>query len=147
MTKAAQVSKESVQGSDTADATADAKADRFYAEQRSLLEAERAVYLQQLAALQADADQIAAEMEPGDVQFDEESGEGGTLSVERERDLALSAKARGAIEEIDQALVRLEKGTYGICSQCAKPIKRVRLKALPYASMCVECKTGGLKRR
>ncbi len=123
------------------------KEDRFFTEQRNLLIAERATYLEQAEALQAEADQLAAEMEPGDIQFDEESGEGGTLSVERERDLALSAKARAAVEEIDAALAKLDVGTYGRCEQCGQPIKRARLKALPQASMCVECKTGGLRRR
>ena len=42
--------------------------------------------------------------EPGDVQFDEESGEGGTVAVDRERDLTLSAQALATIEEIDMAL-------------------------------------------
>ena len=43
----------------------------------------------------AEAEQLAEEMEPGDIQFDEESGEGDTMNVERERDLALSAQALG----------------------------------------------------
>ena len=45
-------------------------------------------------------------MEPGDIQFDEESGEGDTMNVERERDLALSAQARAAVDEIDRALAQ-----------------------------------------
>ena len=54
--------------------------------------------------LKAEADSLAQEREPGDVQFDEESGEGGTVTVDRERDLALSAQALPAVEEIDDAL-------------------------------------------
>ena len=49
----------------------------------------------------------------GDVQFDDESGEGDTMVVERERDLALSAQARQTIAEIDAALERMADGTYG----------------------------------
>ena len=49
----------------------------------------------------------------GDVQFDDESGEGDTMVVERERDLALSAQARQTIADIDAALERLANGTYG----------------------------------
>jgi DnaK suppressor protein len=109
--------------------------------------AERTSHTEQADKLQEEADLLAAEREPGDVQFDEESGEGDTLAVERERDLALSAQARAAIEEIDAALERIDAGTYGICEQCGERIPKERLKAIPYARLCVKCKSGGLGRR
>jgi len=121
--------------------------DRFLAEQRAELVRERASYEEQAESLRMDAEQLAEDMEPGDVQFDEESGEGDTLNVERERDLLLSAQARAAVDEIDRALAKLDAGTYGICERCAKPIPKVRLKALPYAALCVACKSGGRSRR
>ena len=121
--------------------------DKFLQEQRTLLLAERATYEQQAQSLREEAEQLAADMEPGDIQFDEESGEGGTLNVERERDLALSAQARAAVEEIDRALAKIDQGTYGVCEKCGEPIKKARLKALPYASLCISCKSGGLSRR
>jgi DnaK suppressor protein len=86
-------------------------------------------------------------MEPGDVQFDEESGEGGTVTVDRERDLALSAQALAAVEEIDHALQKIELGTYGLCESCGSPIPKVRLEVIPYARLCISCKSGGLSRR
>ena len=121
--------------------------DRFFDEQRSLLLAEREASLRQAESLRAEAAQLAEEMEPGDTQFDEESGEGGTLNVERERDLALSAQALSAVEEIDRALAKIDAGTYGTCEGCGQPIPKARLKALPYATLCVGCKSGGLSRR
>jgi DnaK suppressor protein len=121
--------------------------DRFLEDQRGLLLAERLTYLEQAEALKAEAESLAEEMEPGDVQFDEESGEGGTTTVDRERDLALSAQALSAIEEIDHALAKIEAGTYGLCERCHNPIPRQRLKALPQARLCVPCKSGGLSRR
>ena len=121
--------------------------DKFLQEQRTLLLAERATYEQQAESLREEAEQLAAEMEPGDVQFDDESGEGDTINVERERDLALSAQARAAVDEIDRALARIDAGTYGNCEHCGQPIPRLRLKALPYAALCVACKSGGLSRR
>jgi DnaK suppressor protein len=124
-----------------------APADRFLEDQRALLQGEREASLRQAESLRAEAEQLAEEMEPGDTQFDEESGEGGTLNVERERDLALSAQARSAVEEIDRALARIDAGSYGTCEQCGQPIPKARLKALPYATLCVACKSGGLSRR
>ena len=121
--------------------------DKFLREQRALLEAERATYEEQAAALKEEADQLAEEMEPGDIQFDDESGEGGTVNVDRERDLALSAQARAAVDEINHALAKMANGTYGLCEGCGEPIPKARLKALPHARLCVACKSGGLSRR
>ena len=121
--------------------------DKFTEEQRALLVAERAEYTEKADELKAEADQLALESEPGDIQFDEEGGEGGTANVERELDLVLSAQARAAVDEIDRALAKIDAGTYGICEGCGQPIPRARLKALPYAALCVQCKSGGLSRR
>ncbi len=119
----------------------------FLAEQRTLLIGERASYTRQAEELKAEADSLALEHEPGDVQFDEEGGEGGTSNVDRELDLVLSAQARGAVVEIDRALAKIDVGNYGVCEQCGQPIPPARLKALPYAALCVACKSGGLSRR
>jgi DnaK suppressor protein len=119
----------------------------FLAEQRTLLLRERDGYLRQAEELKAEADSLALEHEPGDVQFDEEGGEGGTSNIDRELDLVLSAQARSAIAEIDRALAKITAGTYGACEQCGNPIPQARLKALPYAALCVSCKSGGLSRR
>ena len=119
----------------------------FLAEQRRLLVEERAGYVRQAEELKAEADSLALEHEPGDVQFDEEGGEGGTSNVDRELDLVLSAQARSAILEIDRAMIKIEAGTYGRCEQCGRPIPQARLQALPYAALCVACKSGGLSRR
>ncbi|MCL4313458.1 MAG: TraR/DksA C4-type zinc finger protein [Actinobacteria bacterium] len=120
---------------------------QFLEEQRQLLLEERAVYMGQASDLKAEAELLVEEMEPGDIQFDEESGEGGTTTIDRERDLALSEQALAAVAEIDHALAKIDQGTYGKCEQCGQPIPKARLKALPYARLCVPCKSGGLSRR
>jgi DnaK suppressor protein len=120
-----------------------AKLDKFLESQLALLEEERKTYTRQAENLQAEADSLTEDREPGDVQFDEESGEGDTLAVERERDLALSAQARAAIEEIDKAVEKLHAGTYGVCEKCGTKIPEERLEALPHAALCVHCKSGG----
>ena len=120
---------------------------KFLDEARDLLVADRAIYQEQATSLRAEADSLALEREPGDVQFDEESGEGGTVTVDRERNLALSGQALLAVEEIDDALRRIEDKTFGYCERCFQPIPKPRLRALPYARLCVACKSGGLSRR
>jgi RNA polymerase-binding protein DksA len=114
---------------------------------RRLLEEERETYVRQARDLAAEAEALASEREPGDTQFDEESGEGDTLNVERERDLALSASATQAVEEIDRALRRMDAGNYGICERCGKKIAVARLEALPFAALCIECKSREERRR
>ena len=120
---------------------------RFLEEQRLLLLEERTTYQEQAEDLRAEAESLALDREPGDVQFDEESGEGGTVAVDRERDLTLSAQALATIEEIDFALAAIETKMYGACEICGQPIPKARLRALPYARLCVSCKSGGLHRR
>ena len=110
------------------------------AQRDSLLE-ERDRYTLSAERLAAEAAALMADREPGDVQFDEESGEGDTIAVERDRDLALSAAARQAVSEIDEALKRLDNNTYGICTASGDPIPKARLEAIPEASVCVEHKT------
>jgi RNA polymerase-binding transcription factor DksA len=121
--------------------------DKFLLGQLETLKEERATYTRQAASLKAEADLLVFEREPGDVQFDEESGEGDTIAVERERDLALSAQASAAVEDIDRAIAKIQDGTYGVCEQCYGTIPKERLKALPYAALCVQCKSAGFSRR
>ena len=116
---------------------------KYLDKQRQLLLDERSRYITSATRLKAEADSLVEEREPGDVQFDEESGEGDTLAVERERDLALSAHARAAVDQIDAALARIDDGTYGICLVSGKPIPRQRLNAIPWAAERVEHKAGG----
>ncbi|MDQ2728780.1 MAG: TraR/DksA C4-type zinc finger protein [Actinomycetota bacterium] len=119
----------------------------FVVAQRQRLTEERNTYLRSANELKAQADSLALEHEPGDVQFDEEGGEGGTSNVDRELDLVLSAQALAAVNEIDFALEKILAGTYGLCEQCGQPIPEARLEALPHAALCVACKSGGLSSR
>ncbi|MYI56914.1 MAG: hypothetical protein F4062_07815 [Acidimicrobiia bacterium] len=119
----------------------------FLEEQRKKLLAERARYVRSAETMAAEAAALLDDREPGDLQFDEESGEGDSWAVERERDLALSAAARAAVELIDEALKRIEEGTYGTCVVSGKPIQKERLRAIPWAAERVEYKAGGLRRR
>ena len=114
---------------------------KWVASQKAELIKRRDSYTKSADKLAADAAALMADREPGDVQFDEESGEGDTLAVERDRDLALSAQARQAVDEIDAALKRIEDGVYGLCLVSHDPIPKARLEYIPEASERVEHKT------
>jgi RNA polymerase-binding transcription factor DksA len=97
--------------------------------------------------MESEAASLMEDLDPGDVQFDDESGEGDSLVVERERDLALSAQARQMVADIDAALIRIKNKTYGYSLVSGRPIPRERLKAIPWATELVEEKVGGLGNR
>ena len=119
----------------------------FLEEMRRRLLTERAKYLHSAEEYRAEADSLVETGEPGDVQFDEEGGEGATVAVERERDIALSNQARQTVSQIDAALERIDSGTYGSCVTSGAPIPQARLRAIPWAAERVEVKAGGIGRR
>ena len=120
---------------------------KFLKSQRDLLTTERKSLVGQADRLEDEANSLIEDGEMGDVQFDDESGEGDTMVVERERDLALSAQARQIVADIDAALDRLAIGTYGYSLVSGRPIPRERLEAIPWATELVEEKVGGIGRR
>jgi len=62
----------------------------------------------------------------------------GTDNYEQEFALGLMDSERKLLREIDNSLVRIEEGTYGICEGTGKPIPKARLEAQPWARYCVE---------
>jgi len=53
--------------------------------------------------------------------------------------LAVDESIKVELEKIDEALLRIEKGTYGACSNCRKEIPLERLQAYPQADTCLDC--------
>jgi len=60
-------------------------------------------------------------------------------TFEREKDLAIGESVQHMLHKVINALEKLDRGTYGRCDACARPIKKARLRALPFATLCVEC--------
>ena len=119
---------------------------KFLDAQRLHLLEERRRLVHDAETLTAEANSLAELREPGDVQFDEESGEGDTLAVERERDLALSAQFLDQVDEIDRAMAKIGQGTYGICEISGLAIPKERLRAIPWCRERVEYKVGNFRR-
>jgi len=70
---------------------------------------------------------------------DEHDPEGPTLSSEWSRLQALRSDSAHDIAAVDAALDRLDRGTYGICTRCGRPIGVDRLRARPTAELCIRC--------
>ena len=60
-------------------------------------------------------------------------------TYERELSMNLASTEQEVLYHIDDALKRLDDGTFGVCQQCQKPISMSRLKAVPYGPMCIAC--------
>ncbi len=62
-----------------------------------------------------------------------------TDMYDKEFSLGLASNEREVLHKIDMALKRIEDKSFGICSECSKPIPIARLKAIPYACTCLKC--------
>jgi len=62
-----------------------------------------------------------------------------TDTYDREFSLGLASNERKFIYELDDALKKIEDGTFGFCEDCKTPISKTRLKAVPYARFCLKC--------
>lgn len=71
----------------------------------------------------------------------------GTDSQEREKKFLLASKSGRFLYHIDQALRRIEEGTYGKCHSCGKDISKSRLEAVPHARFCIKCKEAEEKQK
>lgn len=93
---------------------------------------------QRLAALIRDFDGVVAASRDTNAD-DEHDPEGQTIAYERSQVAALVEQARGHLREIEDALARLDQGTYGVCERCGERIAPGRLVARPTARTCVRC--------
>jgi len=105
------------------------------ARMKQRLQEERARQLALAARLrQEEADPV----ESGELSTaDQHPAELGSETFERELELTTLSIVEGELKEIDDALRRLDHGSYGICEECGKPIDEARLEAVPWARYCV----------
>lgn len=70
----------------------------------------------------------------------------GTETEEREKTMFFIAREEKMLNYIDAALMRIERGTYGVCISCGKLIDKRRLEAVPHTQLCIECKLAQKKK-
>jgi len=68
-----------------------------------------------------------------------------TETADLENRMALEHRTREQLAEVERALDKFDKGTYGTCEICGKPINPERLEALPQALYCMECNANKAK--
>lgn len=68
------------------------------------------------------------------------NAEMGTDSYDQDRMLRMAEDGEIELQEIDAAIQRIRDGSYGLCECCGKKIPQARLRALPYARLCLKCR-------
>jgi DnaK suppressor protein len=71
---------------------------------------------------------------------DQHMADTATETVDREIDYTLEESDGRLLTAIDEALARIEAGTYGVCVNCGAQIAPERLEAMPWATLCIDCK-------
>jgi len=69
---------------------------------------------------------------------DNHMGDMASVTFDRELDQGLEEGAQQTLEQIERALSRIDDGTYGTCERCGKPIPEERLRARPWATLCID---------
>ncbi|WP_447971437.1 TraR/DksA family transcriptional regulator [Nitrospira sp. M1] len=70
-----------------------------------------------------------------------DSGDQALVDLDREMGISLQEMRNKERRQIEEALVSLEEGTYGMCAECGEEVSEKRLQALPFARLCVACQT------
>lgn len=110
--------------------------DKKWQEIRLILEKLKEDTLREIRKSVKKGTEAVAAIEPGGDIYDQASSE-----RDRELGLLLGDREREKIHSIDEALLRINEGDYGICEECDEDIPLGRLKAMPFTRHCVKCKS------
>jgi RNA polymerase-binding protein DksA len=83
---------------------------------------------------------VSLEDETEEETYDNHLADSATATLNREIDYTLEENGEHLLTAINEALQRIENGTFGTCGRCGKPIAEERLEAIPYANRCIDCK-------
>lgn len=115
--------------------------------EKSELEHYRAILLEEKKHLQNEIDELmdrnlseTMSETSGEHNYESHLADNATATFERERDLSLEHNVEDIMKRVDAALQRIDSNDFGICQRCGRPISSERLKALPYADLCITCK-------
>lgn len=107
---------------------------------RRQLEAERDRLSAELDAMEEhlpEVEQVSVDASGG---YDEDLADVASDTFEREKGIAIENSVQDLLQQVEEALERIDQGTFGVCEACGSPIHPERLRALPYARLCIDCK-------
>ena len=106
--------------------------ERLLEERRRVLEAIDNLHHENPGSLSDETEELSFQ--------DNHLGDVATATFDREMASTLEENSNHVLAAIEAALGRIEDGTYGVCRQCGNPIGDGRLEALPWATLCIDCK-------
>ncbi len=104
---------------------------RLLDERQRVQEALDYLHQEHPGSLQDETQEIQSDNHPGDV---------ATVTFDRELDYTLEENEVRVLGAIDDALTRIDDGTYGLCLSCREAVAAERLEALPWTTRCIDCK-------
>lgn len=108
---------------------------------RRLIEAKRAALMKELEYLEAANMKATMTESSGDItSYSFHMADQGTDAMEREKAFLFASREGRFLYHLNQALQRIEDGSYGICEACGNPIPDERLEIVPHARLCIACK-------
>jgi len=115
--------------------------DGFFREVREQLKADKKELERTLESLNSGLNERLTDSVGELSAYDQHAADLGQEIFERAKDLALRDNTRRLLADTEAALERMDRGEYGICEGCGKPIDERRLRAVPSARLCFDCKT------
>ena len=106
---------------------------------RSLLEEEKTRLTDVIREIEDEQEEFRLSETSAERSPDPNTAEGGSLAFEIEKELSLHQNAKDLLSQAEEALERIEDGTYGVCANCDSAIPVARLEALPHTKLCVTC--------
>lgn len=101
----------------------------------------KAALLEERATLTDQLQQLSAVVKEEGVGYSTHPADDATLAFDQARDLAVQVNAEQTLRFVEDALARFDNGTYGLCVDCGSEIDAARLKAIPYAALCLKCQS------
>ena len=115
---------------------------------KGLIVSKKEELLSELGYLENSSMSATAKDQSGDLSsYSYHMADQGTDTMDREMAFSLASREGRYLHHLNEALERIEKGTYGICRSCGKEISRTRLEAVPNATQCINCKNAEEKKQ
>jgi len=115
---------------------------------KGLIASKKKELLSELGYLENSSMSATAKDQSGDLSsYSYHMADQGTDTMDREMAFSLASREGRYLHHLNEALERIEKGTYGICRSCGKEISRTRLEAVPNATQCINCKNAEEKKQ
>jgi DnaK suppressor protein len=106
---------------------------------RRTLEEERDRLTTLLREIEEEREEVRLTETASDRSPDPNTAEGGSLAFEMEKELTIWQLHHDLLAQVEEALVRVDAGSYGTCENCGSAIPVARLSALPHTKLCVDC--------